>query len=97
MEARMPEQQDPWEQAKMAYRYYIKNDRTIAFQPGIGWVPVEATAPGDDRVPPQASPQPGLSARALERIAVIQDAQERGLLSHDKAEDEIITIIREES
>jgi hypothetical protein len=51
------------------------------------------TGGGDD---PSGS-SGGLSQRALDRIAVIQDAKNRGLLSHDAAEAEILQIIREES
>jgi hypothetical protein len=39
----------------------------------------------------------GLSSRALNRIAVVQDAERRGTISHDAAEAEILQIIREES
>lgn len=84
-------------QARMAWRYYVKGDRTIAFDPASRvWVPVGGDyppggpGPGDD-------PEPGLSKRALSRIAGIQDAERRGLIGHDAAEAEILTVIREET
>jgi hypothetical protein len=84
------------EQAKMAYRYYIQGDRTIAWDPQSGtWVPVAQTSRGDSTPPPGA---PGyLSSRALQRIGPIQDALARGLISHDAADAEILQILREET
>lgn len=81
---------DPVEQARMAWRYYVKNDRSIAWDPASRcWVPVaQYTSVGDDG---------GLSQRALSRIQAIQDAERRELISHDVAEREILTIIREET
>ncbi|MFD6876992.1 MULTISPECIES: hypothetical protein [unclassified Streptomyces] len=90
----MPDFAQNLEQARMAWRYYAKNDRTIAFDPASQiWIYVGGgpTAPGDDAGPG------GLSSRALERIASWQDAVRRGAVSHDAAEIEIIKIIREES
>jgi hypothetical protein len=80
------------EQAKHAFDYYIKGKRDMAWDPGSrSWVP-RGTGPGDEPAPP-----PGLSPRALNRIAAIQDAETRGLLSHDAAQAEILQIIREET
>ena len=84
---------DKVEQAKMAYRYYVKGDRTIAWDPQSGdWKQVAPkTSAGDE------AGAGGLSPRALDRIQKVQDAERRGLISHDAAEAEILTIIREET
>ncbi|MGW6574058.1 hypothetical protein ACWGAN_18015 [Streptomyces sp. NPDC054945] len=88
----MPSLSQNTEQAKMAWRYYAKGDRTIAFDPASrSWVPVggpPATSPGD------ANPA-GLSEATLARIAPWLDAERRGIVTHDDAQAEIIKIIRE--
>jgi hypothetical protein len=82
------------EQAKMAWIYYFKGDRTIAFDPASrSWVRVggQPTTDGHD------AELGGLSGRALDRIARVQDGERRNMISHDTAEAEILQIIREES
>lgn len=89
----MPNLSSNVEQAKAAYRYYVKGDRSIAFDPASrSWVPVAGTSRGDD-----AGDGSGLSQRALSRISGVQDAERRGFISHDAAEAEILQIIREET
>ena len=86
----MPDFAENVDQAKAAYRYYINGDRSIAWDPASRrWLKVVGSQP-------TAEP-PGLSARALERIAKLEDAKRRGLVSNDVAEGEILAIIREES
>lgn len=88
----MPDFDANVDQALAAYRYYIKGDRSIAWDPASRrWVKVATEAP------PAPTPPPTLSARALERVGKIQDAERRGLLSHDAAEQEIVQILREET
>ena len=82
---------DEWEQAKIAFGYYFKSERTHAWDPASRkWIP-------RDQAPDAGGSPPGLSDRAEARIAKIQDAEGKGLLSHDAAETEILQIIREES
>jgi hypothetical protein len=77
---------DQWDQAKLAYRYYFKGDRTIAWDPASRkWVPVNK-----EEVPDSTPP---LSARTRLRIGKIQQAEKEGLLSHDAAEAEILQIL----
>ncbi|WP_329402833.1 hypothetical protein OG523_01200 [Streptomyces virginiae] len=81
------------EQAKMAWSYYAKGDRTIAFDPASrSWVPVgggPATSPDGDAHPG------GLSEATLARIAPWTDAVRQGIVTHDDAQVGIIKIIRE--
>lgn len=80
-----------WEQAKLALGYYVKGHRTHAWEPASRkWVPIT-------QAPKNPVDPPGLSGRALDRIGKIQDAEKRGLVGHDAAEQEILKIIQEES
>lgn len=82
-------------QAKLAYRYYVRGDRSIAWDPASRtWVPVAGTPQGSG---PAHDDGNGLSARCLERVGRVQDAERRGLISHDAAETQILQIIREET
>jgi hypothetical protein len=85
---------DQVEQAKLAYQYYIKGRRDHAWDPASRkWVPLSASSGGNA---PRTSP-PALSARARSRIEAIQEAERDGIISHDAAEAEILTILREET
>ncbi|WP_284582024.1 hypothetical protein [Streptomyces sp. 2P-4] len=88
----MPNFSQNTEQARMAWKYYAKGDRTIAFDPASrSWVPVgggAAASPSDANLG-------GLSEATLARIATWTDAVRRGIVTHDDAQAEIIKIIRE--
>ena len=82
---------DNLQQARIAWEVYGRGSRDWLWDPvRKQWV---ATRPEAGAAPAG----PGLSDRALQRIAGVQDAERRGLLSHDAAEREILDIIREET
>ena len=81
------------DQARIAFDYYVRGKRTHLWDPATRkWVPVSQAPPQA-----QASQPPGLSQRALNRIAAIDDAERRGVINHDAADRERLQIVREES
>lgn len=77
------------EQAAAAYRYYIKGDRTIAWDPASRrWVPVTAAQP--------AQPAPPLPGSVESRIAEVRRLEASGSITPAMAEARIMEILRQE-
>ena len=84
---------DQTDQAVIAFNYYIRGHRTHAWDPATRrWILRSEAPPAA-----QAAQPPGLSQRALNRIAAVDDAERRGAISHDAADQERLRIVREES